>query len=527
MSFASRQVAGDPAALRFLGDGWRTAAGRRAAVEGVPAVEPTVVEALARQGRALCGEAGERAARRLGEPGAVAVVAGQQVGLLLGPLYTVHKAAGAVAAARALEAETGRPCVPVFWLQTEDHDLEEIRAVGAPTPDGPRVLSVPDDGRGRVSVWHRTLPPEVDRVLEDVAALIGGSPHGAETLAWLGAWRPGRRWHEAFAEALGALFAQAGLVLVDPRDPAFAALAGPVLERALDEAAPLAEALAARAQALHEAGFAPQVHVRPGAPLLFFHPDGPAGERFRLEPEDLGGWRLVGDGRSVGRREVAAALGADPLVGSTSALLRPVVQDTLLPTAVVLGGPGELAYFAQVEPLYARFGLRMPLVCPRASFRLLDGRTRSLLDALGLDAAALDQPRDALLAQLAARQGVTTAEDAEAALTAALAGALDGLREAARPLGAALDGPLAKTHASVTRSAERLADAWRRALAAQTTTTVGRVERLLERLRPGGAPQERVHGVATFAALAGPVALAHQLVAAARPFEPGTLDVAL
>ena len=133
------------------------------------------------------------------------------------------------------------------------------------------------------------------------------------------------------------------------------------------------------------------------------------GPRYRLRAPDetagrrrCGRWRLAGaDGRAFGR-EIADALRRDPLCFSTSALLRPIVQDTLLPTAAYVGGPAEINYFAQLAPLYDHFGVAPPLVVPRARFRCLDPRTRRLLAELGLRADDVARPRPSSLAPAAA-----------------------------------------------------------------------------------------------------------------------------
>ncbi|TMQ06373.1 MAG: bacillithiol biosynthesis cysteine-adding enzyme BshC, partial [Deltaproteobacteria bacterium] len=290
--------------------------------------------------------------------GAAAVVTGQQVGLFLGPLYTLYKAASAVVFARMLAARTGAPVVPVFWLQTEDHDLPEIASVTVPGRAGATTLAVPVDAGNRIAIAHCRLPPEIDGCLDALAeALADGqaaSPHAVAHVARLRRhYRPGARWADAFAGVLAELFAPEGLVMIDPREPALAAAVAPVHARALAEAGPIAAALVANDAELERAGFATAVHVRPGAPLSFFHPAGPLGPRVRLEPVPgrPGGddaFAEVGGGAVHSRAELLAALAADPLRFSTSALLRPIAQDTLLPTAAYVGGPAEVGYFAQL-----------------------------------------------------------------------------------------------------------------------------------------------------------------------------------
>jgi len=181
-------------------------------------------------------------------------------------------------------------------------------------------------------------------------------------------------------------------VMIDPREPTLAAAVAGVHARALAEAEPIAAALIAQAAELERAGFAPPVHVRPGAPLSFFHPGGPRGPRFRLDPAPGGGFAEVGGATIHSRAALFAELAADPMRFSTSALLRPIVQDALLPTAAYVGGPAEVAYFAQLPPLYRAFDRALPLVVPRARFRIVDERARRLLERLGLGAADAERP---------------------------------------------------------------------------------------------------------------------------------------
>src|SRR5581483_3541503 len=91
------------------------------------------------------------------------------------------------------------------------------------------------------------------------------------------------------------------------------------------------------------------------------------GPRFRLA-RCRGGWQPAGGAGTVSDAELAELLARDPLRFSTSALLRPIVQDSLLPVAAYVGGPAEVSYFAQLAPLYEHFRLPPPLVVPRARF---------------------------------------------------------------------------------------------------------------------------------------------------------------
>jgi bacillithiol biosynthesis cysteine-adding enzyme BshC len=453
--------------------------------------------------------------------GAAVVVTGQQVGLFLGPLYTIYKAASAIALARALAAETGTPVVPMFWLQTEDHDLPEIATLGVPGGCACETIAAPVDADNRISIAHRVLPAEIAGCLDRLTDVLGDGALAAAHLARLRRhYREGATWAAAFAGVLGELFAPEGLVMIDPRDPALAAVAAPIHARALDQAGPIAAAMIARCEALARAGRPVPVHVRPGAPLSFFHPDGALGPRVRLEPAPPGGdgFAEVGSGRVHSRAALLAALTDDPRRFSTSALLRPIVQDTLLPTAAYVGGPAEVAYFGQLGPVYRAFDRAMPLIVPRAKFRVTDGRTRKLLARLGLDVADVARPEAELLARLCP-PGPSAAE-LSAQLFAPFADAHGGLAAALGEPGPQLAKAMARTRGTVERAIGKLAGKLERARLYGDAERVDAVRRLRALLAPDGAPQERRLGLAGLAARLGDRELIAQVLAAIDPFDP-------
>src|SRR5438309_81170 len=103
--------------------------------------------------------------------------------------------------------------------------------------------------------------------------------------------------------------------------------------------------------------------------------------------------------RSTSRCSAPSIVPADrsPTRSRGSALLRPIVQDALLPPAAYVAGPGEASYFAQVAAIAPHFDLPPPLVVPRARLRIVDEPARALLDKLGLQPADAERPRDEIL----------------------------------------------------------------------------------------------------------------------------------
>jgi len=530
--FFSSYVAGEARArsffaARFQNPSQRVEQVRVAARRRAP---DALIEVLRQQDEMLPPSARrQKNLEALSRPGTVAVLTGQQAGLFLGPLYSFYKAASAIAVARALEVESGVPCVPVFWLQTEDHDFAEINHchVGGGGAEPLRLSVEGDDGEetARVSVKHRLLGPEVLDQLARLEEHLGSLPFAGEFLDLLRRhYRPGQSVTAAFAGVMATLFAEEGLVLLDPRDSAIANLSAPIYRRCVDSAAEISASMLERSRALSEAGFAVQVHLRADSPLLFFHAHGPRGPRFRLEHRG-GSWALVGSEETASTEALHRALELEPLRFSSSALLRPIVQDALLPTAAYVGGPSEVNYFAQLPPLYAFFGLPLPLVVPRARFRCLDERTQTWLEKLGLTPADLERPREQVLRDVSrSGQDYPTAQSVGDQLMSDIFGRLDNLETVAGSLDPNLIKAVKRTRATISRAVSRFSTRYGRSLLERDRIASDRVHRLQWSLFPEGIPQERFYSLAYFACRYGAGRFKEQVFAHLDPFAAAVRD---
>ena len=509
-AFTPAWLGGEAAARAILPAHAEQSSARIGAVRGASTrrAAADLVDELAAQHSELPSSPARSAHLEMLAAGGVAtVISGQQVGLFTGPAFTLYKAAGVVAAARKLSAESGVPCVPIFWLQTEDHDWPEIDHCFVRSRSGEAVRVQVDGGNlpPRVSVAERRFGSNIESSLELLETALAGWPFAADVLALLGRhYVAGARPASAFRGVLAELFHDEGLLFFDPRTARVAALARPVFERTLRDAHAISASLERRAEAISAAGYLVQVPVRANAPLCFFHPDGPAGPRYRLEPSrtcSADAWRLCATDREIARGEAEARLAEDPQCVSSSALLRPAVQDSLFPSAMYLGGPAEIAYFAQLAPLYDALGVAMPMVAPRPSFCVTDAGDRRRLEAVGVRFADLAGSRDALIARLARVD--TTENEIEQILSADFAAKLDELGKRAIALDANLAAPVAKTRATVEQAVRRLADKYRRSAADRDTVLGRRIDSLRAALAPGGVPQERCYGLASLAAQHG------------------------
>lgn len=315
--------------------------------------------------------------------GAAAVVTGQQVGLFGGPMFAVYKALTAVKLAAEATA-AGVDAVPVFWLATYDHDLAEVNHVSVPGPEGAlQTLATPSHAADGAPVSAVQLAGEVVPVVEQAAALLGDSE--ATTLL-RETYRPGETLGTAFARLYAKLFADWGVIILDASDPDLHHVAEPIYAAAIGRAAELSAALTTRGTELEAAGYHQQVKVAPSSVLLFTLRYGartaihqrnePGDDHFLIGSE--------GNSEKISRSELLDRVSAAPEQFSPNVLLRPIVQDYLLPTLACTGGPAEAAYFAQAGVAYEALLGRVTPFVPRFSATIVEPRIERLLEKHGL-----------------------------------------------------------------------------------------------------------------------------------------------
>jgi bacillithiol biosynthesis cysteine-adding enzyme BshC len=326
--------------------------------------------------------------------GACAVVSGQQVGLFLGPAYTIYKAVTAIRLARELTSR-GVHAVPVFWLASEDHDLAEVNHAYVPDGQGGvRRLQTASRGSESAPVGRVTLDHDISALVNELQELIGES----ETVDFVReSYRAGQTLAAAFAGLMTSLFSRYGLILLEPSDEQLHQIGAPIFQSAARDAEALTRALLARNKELEAAGYHTQVKVTSSSTLLFFL----KGEQ-RVPLHRKNGHFSV-NGEHWSAEELQRRIAANPELFTANVLLRPVLQDFLLPTATYIAGPAETAYFAQVQVVYEQLLGRTTPVWPRFSATLVEARLASWMRKYGLRLRDVLLPRDEFAAVLARR----------------------------------------------------------------------------------------------------------------------------
>jgi bacillithiol biosynthesis cysteine-adding enzyme BshC len=448
--------------------------------------------------------------------GASAVVTGQQVALFGGPLYTLLKAATAIARAREA-TEAGFDTVPVFWLATEDHDFAEIAHVELPARDGLKAVTIGPPPEAPLPVGGIRLGPEIEIALAKVEALLG---EGEATALLREAYLPGTTLAGAFGSLIARVFSRWGLIVIDAAAPGFHALGAEVLGQAICNADDLHAALVQRDAELVDRGYHAQVKVGEQSSLLFLI-DEKTGARLSLRRVRAdGGMQWKAGGRHYSNEELLEILQVSPERCSPNALLRPVFQDAVLPTSAYVAGPAEIAYFAQSEVLYRAMLGRATAVLPRFSVTLVEPKIANVMARHELRLPDVLTNADALAQRLGARAMPVEGKRKLATAGNSLDGELTAVTEWMAQMDAGL-GRAATTAASKMRyQMNRLRRLAARYQLEKETSLARHAQAITQALYPEGHLQERaVPGIA-FLASQG-TQLLDTLVAAASDSCPG------
>jgi bacillithiol biosynthesis cysteine-adding enzyme BshC len=494
----------DKVASAFAGDpaqpaAWRDAIAR---VTAHPRDRAAIAAALAAQLAAReSPEPACASAARLTDPRAVVIATGQQAGTFGGPIFTLLKALTAVKLARAVEATHGVPVVPVFWVDAEDHDWNEVAGCTVLDADlAPKTIGVgapPRTGACPIS----SLPLPSGSAATVLAALREALPPTEFTGPLIDAlsrhYREGVTLARAFAGVMDDLLGPLGLVVYDASDPATKPLAGPLFVRELSSPGETSRLAAAAGAALDARGYKAQVTPGPDSTALFA-----LGETREPIKRTTAGF-AIGD-RLVSAADLVAEAAAHPERFSPNVLLRPLVQDTLFPTIAYVGGPSEVAYFAQLKDVYAHFGLPMPLIVPRATATFVDGAGLRFLQRSGVELGALQARDDGALNRLLEQTLPREVEDALQAARADVEARLAAVIAAVPAVDATLEGTARSALGKMTHELATLQQKVVQAAKRRDDTLRRQFERARALAFPGGEPQERAVGLVWLLNRVGP-----------------------
>jgi bacillithiol biosynthesis cysteine-adding enzyme BshC len=418
------------------------------------------------------------------------VVTGQQLGMLGGPLYTFYKIITAIKLSTFLsERYDNFNFVPVFWLEGDDHDFNEIRHVNLINDKNDLQVfnygnEVSED-EDRSSVGYIKIDDSINVFLDEIKQSIRNTEFTSGLFARLKTfYSPGKSLKDAFKELLFWLFDKYGLILFDPQDKNIKEIMKPIFRDELTNFRKHTETMVGVSAELEDLYHA-QVKVRPVN--LFYSTDG---GRFLLDPVD-NEFRLHKRRKRFSYDELMNLIETEPENFSPNVLLRPVCQDYVLPTAFYVGGPGEVAYFAQVLPLYDFFNVHSPVIYPRSSATILEKNIDSIIDKYNLSLNQAFWEPEALKKHVLASLSDITVDDIFGDATEKIDLVLDQLKEKLFEFDKTISDASAKYRQRIMSYLEELKGKAVDSQKKKYETTLRQVDKLSSTLLPNGSLQER------------------------------------
>lgn len=444
---------------------------------------------------------------------ATAIVTGQQPGIFAGPLYTIYKAITAIRLAEKVENETGRPCVPIFWVGGDDHDFEEVRQIALLTRHHTELTLrfEPEDYLDGAPMYRVAVEAQLETLIDEAAAQATGSEFTGSVVALLKTTlADANSLAHWFALLLARLFEDTPLLIFMPHLAASRVGATPILRKEIEEPLHATGLANAGAKALREAGYDAQLEKGAEECGFFLEVGGRRRkvvyreEQFLIPEEDLA---CTGE-------EMLRLLESSPERFTPNVVLRPVVQQALLPVAAYVGGPGEIAYWSQLKDVFEHMGQPMPVVYPRARAVLTSIKLNKLMAKFGLAVSDLFAPQEVLEEQVLRAVANNPALDA-------LHKRRTEILEAVAALGRDFEqiktkpGDLTGMHDTFSGHVENGLARIERALLladdAQTDAVRKQIARLTTTLAPDRKPQERVYTIFSWLIGHGPGLVARLL----------------
>lgn len=420
---------------------------------------------------------------KLRNPDSVAIVTGQQAGLFWGPLYTIYKALTTVRMAATMEKQYQVPVVPVFWLEVDDHDFDEVRQFTIMLPSGEVRKFEYDDGETEkaVPVNSRIINKNISKVFDEIASFFDYSEIGRKVIRDLRKiYQPGISFSDAFILFFRKYFPRVPLVFFNPAEFEVKNLAQKFFHNTMSQHDILHKEIEKQTKALVKKKYSPQVDLRKDVSHIFHIKDG---ERRRMELSS------VAKGIIPGNNEMLSA----------DVLLRPLLQDYLLPNLAYIGGPSEVSYIAQLKRVYSLLEIPMPLIVHRWSGTIIERKALKFLNKIDFDPVQIVEGngKDILPKIIERASGKQFRGKFEIAY-AQLQQRLNEIRDIGRSLDNSLVGMVDNSEQKMKYQLDKIEGRYQNALQAANKIAADRCTRTMNTIVPGNKMQERTFSILNY-----------------------------
>ena len=418
------------------------------------------------------------------------VSTGQQPGLLGGPLYTLYKALSAIQLASKLEDTLSRIVIPVFWIASEDHDWEEVnQTYFIDQEDRVVKATLENEGHDGRSIHRVLLSAEISRLIDEVSQTIGEKGFRDDCIKlFRDCYREGTDLGNALGEMLLSVLGPKGLVILDSNNTTLKSHSRELLMTELEHAQSTEITLKNWNDSLSKPGYDLQVPILDKAVNLFMESD--EGRERIYRDGDV--FVLRKSGQILTLEQIEELSGKDLSVLSPNVLLRPIVEASVLPVVSYVAGPGELAYYAQLKPLYEIHGINMPILYPRHSATLIETKIQRKMSKLGLSLEDCERPAQDIFSSIARGEIPDSINVVIDKLKAQIEEHSDDLLVQVSKFDSTLQGSVTKSRNKSLAGIDELNRKIIRSFKRNNEETLNQVETVRSHLFPNGNKQERV-----------------------------------
>ena len=439
---------------------------------------------------------------KLASPDSLVIFSGQQVGLYLGPMYTVIKALTTYKLAAKLESVLNRPVVPCFWMATDDHDFEEIKTVNLLDRSGGfhQVRYKPSNLDGDAPMTDLRLDSAIGEFQSSVEGELLSTEFTATLIRRLkNRYKLGAPISSAFAGLFADFLGEFGIIPVDPNYPGIKKLFVPVFKREIENHRAVFDLYESASQELLDAGYHRQVHKSGESLNLFLHEHG----RKNIMHSN-GSFHLDGSDASISKSRLIEMLDSEPERFSPNVCLRPVAQCLAFPTVCQIVGPSEAAYFAQIRSIFNFMNVPWPVIRPRLFATIVEPHIRKTIDKLKIDFSSLYNDTDHEVGRVIMENFPSEIQSESEAIRENVERPLMDLSESLRDTDPESYQALEHSRKRIDHELNHL---FKRLIAAHKKrhdTAMGQVKKVADFLFPQGKFQERVISPVYFADKFGP-----------------------
>lgn len=434
-----------------------------------------------------------------------AVVTGQQLGLFTGPLYTIYKAITTVKLAEKLTIEfPDYNFVPVFWLEGEDHDLEEINKVKFinSTNEFTAIEYLPANKtqeKNLTATGSLLVDSSIEEFLSKIAnALPQTEYRPALTDAMRGYYKEGTSLLHAFAGFFNHIYEDSGLIFLNSNHPEFKKLLSPLFQKEIESNSETSKLVIQKSAELEEHYHA-QIKAKAINLFMLYK-----GGRYLIEPSESGDYFLRNTRKRFTKEELLTIVSTTPELISPNVVLRPLCQDTLLPTIEYVAGPSEIAYFAQLKPVYEFFHVVMPIIYPRASITIIEEKVQKVLEKYSLDFIDLFDDIDALLVKVSEQVSEVKIDALFSSLETKIKEAINEARFGIQQIDPTLNGTIDSTLQKIQQYLEVLKQKTQKAQQQKEEISLKQIRKAALHIFPNGNFQEREFSVIQYLNKYGP-----------------------